>query len=107
MARLVPIARCIAGIAALAALASCSSNSSSPDLTQDPAVVEQGKQIFRFETFGDEPTLADVCLVPQVANARRVKLDMAPYPRIAAVNETCLAHPAFDAARPEKQPDAE
>jgi len=57
--------------------------------------------------FGDEPTLADVCLVPQVANARRVKLDMAPYPRIAAVNDACLAHPAFDAARPEKQPDAE
>ena len=57
--------------------------------------------------FGDEPTLADVCLVPQVANARRVKLDMAPYPRIASINETCLAHPAFDAARPEKQPDAE
>jgi maleylacetoacetate isomerase len=57
--------------------------------------------------FGDAPTLADVCLVPQVANARRVKLDMAPYPRIAAVNEACLAHPAFDAARPEKQPDAE
>ena len=57
--------------------------------------------------FGPEPTLADVCLVPQVANARRVKLDMAPYPRIAAVNEACLAHPAFDRARPEKQPDAE
>ncbi len=57
--------------------------------------------------FSDEPTLADVCLVPQVANARRVKLDMAPYPRIAAVNETWLAPPAFDAARPEKQPDAE
>jgi|SRR5690348_13908658 len=57
--------------------------------------------------FGEEPTLADVCLVPQVANARRVKLDMAPYRRIAAVNEACLAHPAFDAARPEKQPDAE
>ena len=56
---------------------------------------------------GGEPTLADVCLVPQVANARRVRLDMAPYPRIAAVNEACLAHPAFDAARPEKQPDAE
>ncbi len=57
--------------------------------------------------FGSEPTLADVCLVPQVANARRVKLDLAPWPRIAAVNEACLAHPAFDAARPEKQPDAE
>jgi maleylpyruvate isomerase len=57
--------------------------------------------------FGDAPVLADACLVPQVANAGRVKLDMAPYPRIRAVNEACLAHPAFDRARPEKQPDAE
>ncbi|HEX6634210.1 MAG TPA: glutathione S-transferase C-terminal domain-containing protein, partial [Usitatibacter sp.] len=57
--------------------------------------------------FGEEPTLADVCLVPQVANARRVKLDLAPWPRIAAVNEACLALPAFEKARPENQPDAE
>jgi maleylpyruvate isomerase len=57
--------------------------------------------------FGDAPGLADACLVPQVANAARVKLDMAPYPRIRAVNEACLALPAFDLARPEKQPDAE
>jgi maleylacetoacetate isomerase len=56
---------------------------------------------------GDAPTLADVCLVPQVANARRVKLDLAPWPRIRAVNEACLALPAFDRARPEVQPDAE
>ena len=57
--------------------------------------------------FGDAPTLADVCLVPQVANASRVKLDMAPYPRIQAVNAACLALPAFDMARPDRQPDAE
>jgi maleylpyruvate isomerase len=57
--------------------------------------------------FGDAPTLADVCLVPQVANAGRVKLDMAPYPRIQAVNAACLALPAFDMARPDRQPDAE
>jgi maleylacetoacetate isomerase len=57
--------------------------------------------------FGEVPTLADVCLVPQVANARRVKLDLAPWPRIRAVNEACLALPAFDRARPENQPDAE
>jgi maleylpyruvate isomerase len=56
---------------------------------------------------GDEPGLADACLVPQVANASRVNLDMAPYPRIRAVNEACLALPAFDLARPEQQPDAE
>jgi maleylacetoacetate isomerase len=57
--------------------------------------------------FGASPTLADICLVPQVANAARVKLPMEPYPRIRAVNATCLALPAFDRARPEVHPDAE
>ena len=57
--------------------------------------------------FGDAPTLADVCLVPQVANAKRLDVDMAPYPRIRDINAACLALPAFDAARPERQPDAE
>jgi maleylpyruvate isomerase len=57
--------------------------------------------------FGDAPTLADICLVPQVANAGRVKLPMEPYPRIRAVNAACLALPAFDRARPEVHPDAE
>jgi maleylpyruvate isomerase len=57
--------------------------------------------------FGDAPTLADVCLVPQVANARRVKLDLGPWPRIAAIDAACRALPAFDRARPDLQPDAE
>jgi maleylpyruvate isomerase len=57
--------------------------------------------------FGDTPTLADICIVPQVANAGRVKLPMEPYPRIAAINANCLAHPAFAAAHPDRQPDAE
>jgi maleylpyruvate isomerase len=57
--------------------------------------------------FGASPTLADICIVPQVANARRLKVPMDPYPRLAAVNAACLAHPAFDRARPEVQPDAE
>jgi maleylpyruvate isomerase len=56
---------------------------------------------------GDAPTLADICIVPQVANANRLKVPMDPYPRISAVNEACLAHPAFDRARPQVQPDAE
>jgi mono/diheme cytochrome c family protein len=68
MARLVHIARFVAGIAALAALASCSS-SSPPDLTQDPAVVEQGKQIFRFETFGDETFWTDTLHMNQVVGS--------------------------------------
>ena len=56
---------------------------------------------------GDSPTLADICLVPQVANANRLKVALEPYARIRAVNNACLALPAFDAARPENQPDAE
>ena len=56
---------------------------------------------------GDTLTLADVFLVPQVANANRLKVPMAPYPRIAAINAACLEHPAFDRARPENHPDAE
>ncbi len=58
-------------------------------------------------SLGDTPTLADVCLVPQVANAGRLKIPMDPYPRIRAINEACLALPAFDRAQPAAQPDAE
>ena len=57
--------------------------------------------------FGDTPTLADICIAPQVANAQRLKVAMDPYPRLTAINAACLAHPAFDRARPEVQPDAE
>ena len=56
---------------------------------------------------GDRPTLADLCLVPQVFNARRFKVDMARYPTIQRIYATCMTHPAFDAAQPAKQPDAE
>ena len=57
--------------------------------------------------FGSSVTLADVCLVPQVANARRVQLDLAPWPRILAVTGHLESLPAFAAARPDAQPDAE
>jgi maleylpyruvate isomerase len=56
---------------------------------------------------GAHVTLADICLVPQVFNARRFKVDVASYPKIAAVDAACLKLPAFDKARPENQPDAE
>jgi maleylacetoacetate isomerase len=56
---------------------------------------------------GDQPTLADVCLVPQVYNARRFALDLSPFPRVVAIDETARAHPAFRAAAPEAQADAE
>jgi maleylpyruvate isomerase len=55
---------------------------------------------------GDLPTLADICLVPQVANARRYKMDLSPYPTITRIDAACQALPAFAAAAPEKQPDA-
>jgi maleylacetoacetate isomerase len=57
--------------------------------------------------FGDAPTLADCCLVPQIYNAKRLKCDLSAMPTILRINETCLALPAFANARPEAQPDAE
>jgi len=57
--------------------------------------------------FGSHVTVADLCLVPQVFNARRFKVDMAKYPKLAAVDAACAKLPAFDRARPENQPDAE
>ena len=55
---------------------------------------------------GDTPTLADCCLVPQLFNARRFQVDLAAYPTLVRIEEECLALEAFDAARPENQPDA-
>jgi maleylpyruvate isomerase len=57
--------------------------------------------------WGPQVTLADVCLVPQVANARRLKVPLDNFPKIVGVDAACLALPAFDRARPENQPDAE
>jgi maleylacetoacetate isomerase len=56
---------------------------------------------------GAQVTLADVCLVPQVANARRLKVPLEAFPKIVAAESACLKLPAFDKARPENQPDAE
>jgi len=57
--------------------------------------------------FGSEVTLADVCLVPQVYNARRFKVPLDRYPKIVAADAACGKLAAFDKARPENQPDAE
>lgn len=57
--------------------------------------------------YGAGVTLADVFLVPQVFNARRFALDLAPFPRLSAVSAHLESLPAFVAARPEVQPDAE
>ena len=55
---------------------------------------------------GDAPTLADCCLVPQIYNARRFGVDMAPYPVIARIGATCDSLQVFKTAAPEAQPDA-
>jgi len=57
--------------------------------------------------FGDEITLADLCLIPQVYNALRFNVDMAKYPLIMAIYEQCNTHPAFIKAQPENQADAQ
>ena len=56
---------------------------------------------------GESPTLADVCLVPQLANARRFKVDVSPYPTLTRIEAACNALPAFAQAAPSQQPDAE
>ncbi|MGJ7550153.1 maleylacetoacetate isomerase [Pseudomonas alloputida] len=55
--------------------------------------------------FGAQATLADCCLVPQVANAERMGCDLQAYPRVMAVYEHCQAQPAFQRAAPGRQPD--
>lgn len=57
--------------------------------------------------YGAEVTLADLCLVPQVFNARRLKVPLDAYPKIVAIDAACGQLTAFVAARPESQPDAE
>ncbi len=56
--------------------------------------------------YGDQPTMADVCLVPQMYNARRFELALAAFPRLVAIDDACLALDAFARAAPERQPDA-
>lgn len=57
--------------------------------------------------FGDAPSLADVCLAPQLANARRFGTDLTKYPRLLEIETACDTLEAFRAAKPDRQPDAE
>lgn len=57
--------------------------------------------------FGAAPSLADLCLVPQLANARRFGVDLSGFPRLLAAEAASRALPAFADAAPERQPDAE
>ncbi len=56
--------------------------------------------------FGHAPTLADICLIPQVYNAHRFKVDMTVYPLLSKINEHCLTLEAFAKAAPQAQSDA-
>lgn len=56
---------------------------------------------------GDTPTLADVCLVPQVFNAQRYAMDLTPYPTVQRIFDACMALEAVQRATPAAQPDAE
>ncbi len=56
--------------------------------------------------FGDTPTIADCCLVPQVYSAERFAIDLTPYPQLMSAVDRARALPAFQAAHPDRQPDA-
>lgn len=58
-------------------------------------------------SFGDAPSLADCCLVPQIFGAKRYDCDLAPYPATLRIFGECMKLEAFDRAQPAKQPDAE
>ncbi len=57
--------------------------------------------------FEDQPSMADILLIPQVYNARRFDVDMTPFPLIDSIDKHCLSLPAFERAIPENQPDAQ
>ena len=67
------------------------------------AVVAQGAGRY---CVGDVPTIADVCLVPQLEFSRRFRVDLAPYPTLVRIAETCAALDAFQRAHADRQPDA-
>lgn len=56
---------------------------------------------------GNSPGLADICLVAQVVNNKRFDVDMTPYPTVSRIHDRCMELPAFQAAAPALQPDAE
>ena len=75
-------------------------------LAKFEADLVNGKTAGKF-CYGDTPTMADCCLVPQVFNAQRYKCDTTPYPTVMRVFSACMKLDAFDRAQPAKQPDAE
>jgi len=75
-------------------------------LAKFEADLSNGKTAGKF-CYGDTPTMADCCLVPQVFNAQRYRCDTAAYPATMRVFAECMKLEAFDRAQPSKQPDAE
>ena len=73
-------------------------------LSAAEALIAAGKGPY---AFGPMPTLADIILTPQLFNARRFGVDLAPYPRIRASEAACATLPAFKAAHPDTQPDTD
>ena len=67
------------------------------------AQLEQSNDKF---CFGNQPTLADCCLIPQVYNALRFNLDLSDYPKICSIYTHCNSLEAFQHAAPEMQPEA-
>ena len=68
------------------------------------------KNLVNFEeiglySHGNQPTMADVCRIPQIANARLNKVDLSNFPLILQVEERCQAHPVFKRSLPSNQPD--
>jgi maleylpyruvate isomerase len=55
---------------------------------------------------GDAPTIADLCLVPQLYSGRRFDVDLSAFPKLLKIEASCAALPAFAAAHPDVQPDA-
>jgi maleylacetoacetate isomerase/maleylpyruvate isomerase len=68
----------------------------------EPLVERHGRGF----AFGDKPTIADCCLIPQIYSAQRYEVDLMPYPSIRSVADRAANHPAFQMAHPNKQPDA-
>jgi len=66
-----------------------------------PAVARPGRWMV-----GDAPSIADICLIPQLYNARRFGFSMDRWPRLAAIEAVAAEHPAFQRAHPDQQPDA-
>ena len=56
---------------------------------------------------GETPTMADVCLVPQIFNAKRSEVDLGPYPTLMRIFSNCMTLEPFDRAQPSKQPDCD